>query len=54
MKKITFLLLLLNFLNATAQIGDGWDWAFNTEELEVLILQEHPHHFFTEVPSPIH
>ena len=33
MKKIITSLLLLLFLNASAQIGGGWDWAFNTGSL---------------------
>lgn len=33
MKKSITLILLLTLLNANAQIGDGWDWAFNTGSL---------------------
>ena len=34
MKKIFTLLALMLFLNTNAQIGGGWDWAFNTGSLE--------------------
>lgn len=33
MKKTITLLLLLSVVNANAQIGGGWDWAFNTGSL---------------------
>lgn len=33
MKKIITLILLLTIVNANAQIGGGWDWAFNTGSL---------------------
>ena len=33
MKKTITLILLLTLLNANAQIGGGWDWAFNTGSL---------------------
>lgn len=33
MNKIITLILLLSFLNVKAQIGGGWDWAFNTGTL---------------------
>lgn len=33
MKKIITIILLSTFLNANAQIGGGWDWAFNTGSL---------------------
>jgi hypothetical protein len=33
MKKITTTILLLFIMSSNAQIGDGWDWAFNTGTL---------------------